>query len=182
MLCRSILAPKLGGRLVRLALVAAALASMGLFATSCSDSTTEGPSSADAGASDDGASKGCPPGLAGCVDGDRVVCNETGTAFAIEPCGKGNVCDAGACVACIADSDCAKGEVCQKSVCATPALAITSKALPTALVGQAYSQALKATGGVPPYTWKLAQGALPAGILVGSDGEVKGVATATATA
>ncbi len=130
----------------------------------------------------DTSAKSCPPGLAGCVEGDRVVCNDTGTAFAIVPCAAETVCSAGKCVACASDADCATGEVCTEAVCATPQLTITTEALPTAQVGQAYSQPLAAAGGVPPYTWKLDQGLLPAGILVGSTGEVKGVATEKAVA
>jgi len=44
------------------------------------------------------------------------------------------------------------------------ALSIVTKALPDAVVGAYYSQAVQATGGSAPYTWRLAQGALPAGI------------------
>jgi hypothetical protein len=37
-------------------------------------------------------------------------------------------------------------------------LTITTPTLPNAAVGNAYSQTLSATGGNPPYTWKLAHG------------------------
>lgn len=157
-------------------------------AIACSDTTSEGPSDSKADALVDGgadageATPTCPPGLAGCVDGDRVVCNDEGSAFAIEPCAKDTVCSDGKCVECATEKDCAPGEVCLDAACSTPALSITTEALPTALVGQAYSQQLVAAGGVPPYTWKLDQGLFPQGILVGSTGEVKGVATAKAVA
>ncbi|MCO4762648.1 MAG: putative Ig domain-containing protein [Myxococcales bacterium] len=152
----------------------------------CTDTAAEGPSGADA-SSDvalDGAADTptCPPGLAGCVDGDRVVCNEAGSAFEILPCEGGKLCSDGTCVACAVDADCDKGEVCTDNTCQTPPLVIATTALPIALVGQAYSHKLSATGGTKPYTWALDQGVLPAGILVGSDGEVKGVAKDKAVA
>jgi YVTN family beta-propeller protein len=42
-------------------------------------------------------------------------------------------------------------------------LAISTQSLPNATVGTSYSYGLQATGGVPPYTWSLVGGALPAG-------------------
>ena len=39
--------------------------------------------------------------------------------------------------------------------------AITTSALGSGSVGKVYNQPLAASGGIPPYTWKLAQGALP---------------------
>ena len=148
--------------------------------TGCGDAATEGPdeSAVDGGTSADGESavSGCPPGLTGCVQGDRVVCNEAGTAFAITPCEKDTVCNAGKCTQCATDSDCEAEQVCDEAgACITEPLTITTEALPTALVGQAYSAKLEAKGGKAPYKWKLSQGALPDGLLVSDDGEVKGV-------
>ena len=55
-----------------------------------------------------------------------------------------------------------------RSVCCWPltrlmrsVLAITTKALPDAVVGAPYSQTLTATGGTPPYTWAIQSGGLP---------------------
>jgi len=61
-----------------------------------------------------------------------------------------------------------------------PPLAITtSSPLPNGTVGVAYSQALSATGGTPPYSgWTVDSGALPPGLsLNGSSGAISGVPT-----
>jgi uncharacterized protein (TIGR03437 family) len=47
-------------------------------------------------------------------------------------------------------------------------LVITSNVLPGAIVGAAYSTTLAVIGGVFPYTWSLASGALPAGLSLNS--------------
>jgi uncharacterized repeat protein (TIGR03803 family) len=43
-------------------------------------------------------------------------------------------------------------------------LTVQTKALPSAMVGNAYSQALTATGGTPPYTWSQLSGVVPSGM------------------
>jgi len=53
-------------------------------------------------------------------------------------------------------------------------LAITTASLPSGTVGVSYSQALAATGGVPPYTWSRASGKLPNGLSLGSSGTLSG--------
>lgn len=54
-------------------------------------------------------------------------------------------------------------------VVAAPPIAITTaSSLPAGLVGTAYTQQIAATGGVPPYTWSIASGALPAGVALNS--------------
>jgi len=59
-------------------------------------------------------------------------------------------------------------------------LVITSTAPPEAIVGQAYSYQLTATGGVAPYTWTLASGfSLPAGVTLSSTGLISGTPTAS---
>ncbi len=60
-----------------------------------------------------------------------------------------------------------------------PALAITQTTLPAGVRGTAYSAKVSATGGVPPYAFTLASGALPAGIALSSDGTISGTPTAT---
>ncbi|MDD4016996.1 MAG: M4 family metallopeptidase [Kiritimatiellae bacterium] len=52
---------------------------------------------------------------------------------------------------------------------------ITSAALPNGLVGQFYSQALAAAGGIEPYTWAVAANALPLGLGLHPDGVITGV-------
>ena len=62
---------------------------------------------------------------------------------------------------------------------AAPALSITTGALPAGTVGTAYSQTLNATGGTPPYTWRLTSGSLPlpGGLTLGSNGSISGTPT-----
>ncbi len=55
-----------------------------------------------------------------------------------------------------------------------PALAIESDPPPAGEVGEGYSHALQATGGAPPYRWDLAQGSLPPGLSLPSDGALTG--------
>ncbi len=59
-----------------------------------------------------------------------------------------------------------------------PALGIVTSALPAGTVGTAYSQALVATGGSPPYAWALASGTLPAGLNLAAGGTISGTPTA----
>ena len=58
-------------------------------------------------------------------------------------------------------------------------LSITTKSLPAATAGTAYSSPLNATGGNAPYSWSLASGTLPTGIAVNSAGSVSGTTTQT---
>jgi hypothetical protein len=46
--------------------------------------------------------------------------------------------------------------------------------LPPARVGTSYSQPLTAVRGLPPYTWSLIGGFLPADLTLGSDGVISG--------
>jgi len=62
-------------------------------------------------------------------------------------------------------------------------LAITTSSLQNGQVGVAYSATLAATGGTAPYSWTLASGSLPAGLVLnGSSGAIAGTPTATANA
>src|ERR1035441_4170355 len=54
------------------------------------------------------------------------------------------------------------------------ALGITTSSLPAGTVGVAYSQALGASGGSPPYSWAVASGALPAGLSLAAGGTLSG--------
>ncbi|MCM5547857.1 putative Ig domain-containing protein [Xanthomonas hortorum pv. pelargonii] len=60
---------------------------------------------------------------------------------------------------------------------AAPSIAITPSALPAAVRGTAYSQAVTASGGIAPYSYALGSGALPAGITLASNGTLAGTAT-----
>ncbi|MEO8680480.1 MAG: kelch repeat-containing protein, partial [Vicinamibacterales bacterium] len=57
----------------------------------------------------------------------------------------------------------------------TPPLTITTASLPEGTAGSAYAQILLASGGVPPYVWTVASGALPGGIVMTSGGAIMGV-------
>ena len=126
----------------------------------------------------------CPPGLSGCVAGERVVCNEAGNAFELDPCPSEKFCVAGSCSECASDDHCdaGAGETCLAGICAVPKLEVLTVALPTALLGKNYAAQLEATGGVPPYSWKLAQGTLPDGLLLEASGKLGGIAKAAGKA
>jgi len=61
-----------------------------------------------------------------------------------------------------------------------PPLGITSSSLPGGRVGTSYLTTLAATGGIPPYTWSVVGGTLPAGLsLNASSGAISGTPSAT---
>jgi hypothetical protein len=61
-------------------------------------------------------------------------------------------------------------------------LSITTTSLPTGTVNTTYSATLQATGGIPPVTWSIVSGALPAGLnLDTSFGVISGTPTAVGT-
>ena len=62
----------------------------------------------------------------------------------------------------------------------TPALLVTTSSLTTGTQGMYYTDALAATGGVPPYSWSLTAGPLPAGLTLSGTGIIAGTPTGTA--
>ncbi len=56
-------------------------------------------------------------------------------------------------------------------------LVVVDQDLPAAEFGRAYSAALVALGGKPPYTWQVRDGALPVGLALATDGHVEGRAS-----
>lgn len=56
-------------------------------------------------------------------------------------------------------------------------LTIVTTSLPSAVEGVAYSEALSASGGVPPYTWSAS--GLPEGLSASSAGVISGTPTAS---
>jgi len=66
------------------------------------------------------------------------------------------------------------------SLAIQPALSIsTACPLPDATLGSAYTQTLNAVGGVTPYVWTLARGALPNGLVLARAGTISGTPTAS---
>lgn len=55
------------------------------------------------------------------------------------------------------------------TITAVPALTVKSTAI-SCTVGEACAGTLQATGGVSPYTWKIASGTAPAGFVLNTDG------------
>lgn len=63
-----------------------------------------------------------------------------------------------------------------------PPLQIVTESLPSGTVGIGYEAALQATGGVPPYTWGVASGTLPMGLMLHpAEGMISGTPTASGT-
>jgi hypothetical protein len=60
-------------------------------------------------------------------------------------------------------------------------LSIATTTLSIGKIGHAYSQALQATGGTPPYTWSVVSGSLPLELILGSSGVIIGTPTAATT-
>ncbi len=61
----------------------------------------------------------------------------------------------------------------------TQPLAITTSTLADATVGVAYQQTLSASGGVPPLSWSISAGSLPAGLTMDNVGMISGTPTGT---
>ena len=62
-----------------------------------------------------------------------------------------------------------------------PPLAITTTSLPNGTVSTTYTATLAASGGIAPYAWSLAGGALPPGLTLSSTGVITGTPTTTGT-
>ncbi|GAB4008274.1 beta strand repeat-containing protein [Nocardioides ultimimeridianus] len=61
-----------------------------------------------------------------------------------------------------------------------PPVAITTSALGDATYGSSYDAVVTATGGLPPYTFTVVSGSLPAGLTMGTDGHITGSPTGDA--
>ncbi len=55
---------------------------------------------------------------------------------------------------------------------------ITTSSLPNGATGVAYSQALAASGGTPPYSWSISSGTLPTGLALSAAGAITGTLSA----
>ena len=61
-------------------------------------------------------------------------------------------------------------------------LQITTSSLPGATIGVPYSATLQATGGTPPFKWRVVTGTLPAGLTLNkTSGTISGTPSSTAT-
>ncbi len=60
------------------------------------------------------------------------------------------------------------------NVVALTTLAVSTTSIPSGNIGSAYSTTLAATGGAVPYTWSVASGALPQGLVLSTTGVLSG--------
>lgn len=67
----------------------------------------------------------------------------------------------------------------RKLTVVAPVITVAPTALAPATIGQAYSQALTATGGTAPYRYAVEAGTLPAGLTLSSGGQLSGIPTAS---
>lgn len=117
----------------------------------------------------------CPAGQILCAPDAVITCAEDGASWIETPCLAGEACFGGECVACLRDADCAEaGAVCTDGVCGPPPLRVLTEALPPAQIEVDYAAALEAENGSAPYTWSLAEGALPEGVELAEDGTIGG--------
>jgi Putative Ig domain len=68
-------------------------------------------------------------------------------------------------------------DIATKTITVSPALAVSTTSLTSGSVGVPYTASLSATGGVPPYTWSITSGTLPAGLTLSSSGFISGTPT-----
>jgi hypothetical protein len=73
------------------------------------------------------------------------------------------------------------GTVAEAATHLLPAPTVTSTALPSATVAASYSTTLLASGGTAPYSWSLASGAVPLGLVLSSSGTLIGIPELAAT-
>ncbi len=68
-------------------------------------------------------------------------------------------------------------DIATESITVNQPLAVSTTSLTSGSVGVPYSAALSATGGVPPYTWSITTGTLPAGLTLSTSGFISGTPT-----
>lgn len=122
----------------------------------------------------------CEPGDTECGRTTLFECTEDG--WQARPCGEGEACVFDRCVECVSDSGCEPGESCVEGACVASPPRIVTEELPAASAGSAYSATLEAVSGLPPYTWSIVSGALPAGITLSPEGQVAGTPAAAGVA
>ncbi|MGI5861592.1 MAG: Ig domain-containing protein [Myxococcales bacterium] len=122
----------------------------------------------------------CSAGQTECGPTTIYTCGASGT-WTSEPCPDSLPCLFGRCVACVGHDGCAEGEICDEGACVATAPELITETLPAGTVGAIYSERIEVSGGKPPYTWSVADGALPAGLTLGPAGELGGTPTAPGT-
>jgi hypothetical protein len=78
-------------------------------------------------------------------------------------------------------ADSAAGSATRAFTLAVSPLLITTTTLSAGEVGAAYSEALAASGGTPPYTWVVTSGSLPTGLSLNAAGVISGTPTTPGT-
>ena len=68
-------------------------------------------------------------------------------------------------------------DIATKSITVNSPLAVSTSSLTGGSIGVPYSAVLTATGGVPPYTWSITSGTLPAGLTLSTSGLISGTPT-----
>lgn len=123
---------------------------------------------------------------AACTAGERA-CGQ-GVAFTCEAshwqataCGSGTSCAFGQCVQCLVDEHCVLGSRCEAGVCVETAPVIVTTTLLPATVNVPYTVHLLVEGGLPPYSFFLTTGTLPAGLMLDPDGVIAGSPTGAST-
>src|SRR5690606_31817635 len=123
----------------------------------------------------------CAPGDRACGDSVAYVCGADG-AWQSEACADGKRCAFGQCLSCLADEHCGAGELCESGSCVVSSPTIVAEARPVATLNARYAATIEVRGGLAPYTFALAEGALPAGLSLESDGRIVGQPSAAGTA
>jgi hypothetical protein len=72
-------------------------------------------------------------------------------------------------------------DLASKTITVNKPLAISTTSLTAGSVNVPYSASVVATGGVPPYTWMITSGSLPAGLTLSTGGIISGTPTAEGT-
>lgn len=122
----------------------------------------------------------CLPG--DCAAGDRKCGSDVAFvcdlgSWKSEACGEGQACAFGACVSCLSDDHCDPGQTCREGACVDSAPEIVTESLSEATVQVSYAATLVVDGGLPPLTFAITDGALPAGIELTTDGRLIGQAS-----
>lgn len=116
----------------------------------------------------------CAPGDAVCADNKVLSCDEVTGNWTSTPCEEGEVCFEGQCIECVKNSDCEPPLSCVDGACLPAPLEIVTSSLPDGKVTESYEIQLEASGGVPPYSWAVSTGTVPAGLDLSAEGLLAG--------